>query len=84
MEYTFRYGNSDFYGTITEKISESEEALIINAIRKHFDKLEDTYDLKTIRDRIFRNIAKIEPITEDDIIWIYFPDKLVEKVMYGK
>lgn len=84
MEYTFRYGNSDLYGTITEEISESEETMIISAIRKHFDKLEDIYDLKQIRDRIFNKIAEIETITEDDILWIYFPDKLVEKVMYGK
>ena len=84
MEYTFRYGNSDIYGTITEEISESEEDLIISAIRNHFDNLEDTYDLKPIRDRVFSKIAETEPVTENDILWIHFPDKLVEKVMYGK
>ncbi|MBO6093969.1 MAG: hypothetical protein J6Y48_11680 [Clostridia bacterium] len=84
MEYTFRYGNSDIYGSIKEEISEAEEQLIIKAIKDSFDKLEDTYDLKPVRQRIFRDIAKIEPVTEDDILWIYFPNKLVEKVLFGK
>ena len=84
MEYTFRYGNSDIYGSIKEEISKSEEELIIKAIKKHFDNLEDDYDLKEIRKRIFNDIAKFEPVTEDDILWIHFPIELIERVMYGK
>lgn len=84
MEYTFRYGNSDIYGSIKEEISINEEELIIKAIKKHFDNLEDDYNLKAIRKRIFDDIAKYEPVTEDDILWIHFPIELVEKVMYRK
>ena len=84
MEYTFRYGNSDIYGTIKEEISLEEEKLIINAIKDSFDKLEDSYKLKPLRKRIFDKITNIESLTEDDILWIYFPDKLTEKVLFGK
>ena len=84
MEYTFRYGNSDIYGTIKEEISLEEEKLIINAIKDSFDKLEDSYELKPLRKRIFDKITNIESLTEDDILWIYFPDKLTEKVLFGK
>ncbi len=84
MEYSFMYGNSDVYGTIKEEITEDEENLIIKAIRDSFDKLEDVDYLKSLRSRIFKDIALFEPVAEDDILWIYFPAVLVEKVMYGK
>lgn len=84
MEYSFHYGNSDIDGYISADLTEQEEQLILQAIRKHFDKLEDVYDLKPIRDRLFRKIERIEPVTEDDILWIYFPTVLVERVLFGK
>ena len=84
MTYSFRYANSEIYGSINEEISEDEEKLIINAIKKSFDKLEDTYELKSLRKRIFDDISRIESVTEDDILWIYFPDRLTERVLFGK
>ena len=84
MKYTFYYTNSDVYGKIDADISESEEELIIAAIKNHFDNLEDDSDLAAIRKRIFDEIAKKEPVTEDDILWIKFPIDLVERVLYRK
>lgn len=84
MKYKFHYSNSDIYGFIEEDITPDEEKLILNAIGRHFDKLEDTADLKPLRNRIFRKIERIEPVTEDDILWINFPSVLVEKVLFGK
>ena len=84
MKYDFQYANSEIYGTISADISESEEELIVAAIKNHFDNLEDDSDLSAIRKRIFAEIAKTESVTENDILWIKFPIKLVEKVMYGK
>ena len=82
--YTFIYGNSDIYGKINAEVSQEEEDLMIQVIKKHFDNLEDDSDLAALRKRIFNQIAEHESITEDDILWIHFPYDLVERVMYGK
>lgn len=60
MEYLFRFYSDEVEGTIKEILSGEEIDMIKESIKNGFDKLEDDYNLKKLREKILEDIADYE------------------------
>lgn len=79
--YTFSYFGDSWDNEIEEEVTDEEIEFIKDAIRDHFDVLEDVYqDLDDLRERIMVKIRDIYDNADDLGIQICFPEELVNEV----